>query len=202
MLIFRFLVIVILLPTISLSQTDTSQLIRVHFLYGSKPKWKHRSTEVHYFGGLHGGHVSIEVDSVDYGFEATIRPVHIFPHKKRKSHFATLPLQGRKRYGDQNKTVTFVIPVSYETYRHLRTINRCYADSTPYDYAFFGMRCASATYEILAKVGLVKQKRRFFNIVSNFYPKRLRKKLFRLAQKNNYTAISTSGKTTRRWERD
>jgi hypothetical protein len=64
------------------SQTDTAHFIKVHFIYGSKPKRSYKTTEQKVFGGLHGGHVSIQFDTMDYGFEPKNFPVHIFARKK------------------------------------------------------------------------------------------------------------------------
>ncbi len=66
----------------------------------------------------------------------------------------------------------------------------------------FGMRCAAATYEILGQLDIVKDKSRFGNIVSHFYPKPLRKKMFRIARQRGYKVTSQPGRTTRKWERD
>jgi hypothetical protein len=183
------------------SQTDTSHFIKVNFLYGSKPKRKYRSTEAKYFGGLHGGHVTIQIGDNDYGFEP-VGGVHIFPRKKVHADFIEVQLNGKLRYHKDSKTAAFIIPVSEKQYHDVERITKCYNDTTPFDYAFFGMRCASTTHEILAKVGILKKKKRFFNVITTFYPKRLRKKLFRLAKKNNYTIIRTEGKASRKWEKD
>jgi len=184
------------------AQVDTIHHIKVKFLYGSKPKRAFKSTEPKEMGGLHGGHVSIEVDDIDYGFEPITDRVHIFPRKKCNSDYL------KKYPGDStlspkdSKTVTFIIPITNAQYNQLNQIHQCYVDSTPCDYAFFGMRCASTVQEILGEIGIVKKRNRVFNIVSTFYPKRLRKRMFRLAKKNNYEIIKTEGKSTRIWEKD
>ncbi|MES2516378.1 MAG: hypothetical protein V4580_19645 [Bacteroidota bacterium] len=63
------------------SQVDTSHVIKIYFLYGSKPLKAYKTTEFKHFGGLHGGHVSIQVNQMDYGFEPT-NTVHVFAHCK------------------------------------------------------------------------------------------------------------------------
>jgi hypothetical protein len=185
------------------SQADTSHLIKVNFLYGSRPLRKYRSIEPKYFGGMHGGHVTIQVDNKDYGFEPSKRPVHIFPHKKQRAAFRDTTLENNHpRYGPGNKTVTFYIPLTQKQYEIINSIHECYKEACPYDYAFFGMRCASTTEEILSKTGVLKKKKRFINVISTFYPKRLRKRMFRIAEKNNYKVIRTAGRPTRKWESD
>jgi len=185
------------------AQSDSTHIIKVHFLYGSKPKCKHKDTEKKYFGGIHGGHVSIEVDGKDYGFEPTDYNVHIFAHRKRfKSHFVEKDLGGKGRYGTGSKTTTFIVPINNEQYKRLKNTLSGYCTITPYDYAFFGMRCASTAQDVLAQTGLVKERKRFRNIVTTFYPKKLRKRIFRLARKNNYQIIKQEGRPTRKWEKD
>lgn len=183
-------------------QADSSAVIKVHFLYGSKPKRKFKDTEFKSFGGLHGGHVSIQTGDTDYGFGPTIMPVHLFPKRRRQSAFEARELQGGPRYSAGNKTVTFVIPVSQKQLATLDSLHKAYCQTAPYDYAFFGMRCASATQDILARAGLLKRKSRIATILASFYPKRLRKRLFKQAKADGYRIIRSEGKATRKWERD
>jgi hypothetical protein len=76
------------------------------------------------------------------------------------------------------------------------------ATKTPYDYAIFGMRCAAASYDVLSKIGLFKEVSNTKNVVTHFYPKLLRKKVLKWANKNNYEVISNDGRPTRKWESD
>lgn len=186
----------------AIGQTDRAYQLKVHFLYGSKPKWKYRTTEYKAFGGLHGGHVTIELDGSDYGFVPAGSRVHIFPRKKPAADFVDNPLNGMYPYSAKNKTVTFVIPIDTSQYTELKQILGSYSNHTPFDYAFFGMRCASTTAEILGEIGIIKKRKRFANIVRTFYPKKLRKRLFKLARRENYEILQNEGVTTRKWERD
>jgi hypothetical protein len=184
------------------AKSDSTIFIKVHFLYGSKPKKDFKTTEFKYFGGIHGGHVSIQVGNIDYGFEPTDK-VHILPHRhKHKSDYVDNIVRGSMRYDTASKVTTFIIPLTIEQYNKLNIINQNYCEKAPYDYAFFGMRCASTAQDVLGQIGVVKRKGRFGNIVSTFYPKKLRKRLFKLAQKNNYTVIKRPGRITRKWEKD
>ncbi len=194
--------LLLFLFTRGFAQADSSHFIKVNFLYGSKPLRAHKSTERKHFGGIHGGHVTIQAGDLDYSFRRTSKPTHIFPSKKRESSFSVRKLEGQSRYGPGRKTVTFIIPVARQQYESLHQIHQAYCDTTPYDYAFFGMRCAAATREILGKIGVMKKRSRFFNIATAFYPKRLRLKLLRLAKSNNFEMITTEGRPTRKWERD
>lgn len=184
------------------SQVDSIHYIKVHFLYGSKPKKQFKSTEFKSFGGLHGGHVSIEVDDIDYNFEPTYDH-HVFSHKhKMKADFVENKLNGLSRYSSTSKTVTFIIPLTNDQYNKIKLINQNYCKTTPYDYAFFGMRCANSTQDILGQIGVLKKKTRFLNVLTTFYPKKLRKRIFKVSKKKNYKIIKQSGRETRRWERD
>lgn len=201
----------LLLTIISLSicllvngQTDSSHIIKVHFLYGSKPLKKYKGkTEMKYFGGIHGGHVTIEIDSVDYGFAPTGR-VHMISHKRNcHSQFSGKHTHNQPPYPKGYKVVSFNIPVSEEQFNQLNKIHNDYLSLPPYDYAFFGMRCSAATEDILGQIGILKKKKRNSKIVrTNFYPKKLRKRMFKLAKERNYTITKQEGRPTRKWETD
>jgi hypothetical protein len=176
--------------------------IQVHFLYGSKPLHKYRATEKKYFGGLHGGHVSIEVDSVDYGFGPEGK-FHIFSHKNNcHSIFKIKQTKGLPVYPADAKVTTFFIPVTSEAYYKFLNIVNDYCNSTPYDYAFIGMRCAAAAQDVLGQMGVVKPRGKLKNIFTTFYPKMLRKRMFRLAREKNYRYVEQQGRKTRKWEKD
>lgn len=58
--------IIIFIVTLFFTHTLFSQdsfYLKVHFLYGSKPKRAFKETEPKWFGGILGGHVGIESDS-------------------------------------------------------------------------------------------------------------------------------------------
>jgi hypothetical protein len=194
-------IILFLLFGSTYAQIDSTHFIKVHFLYGSKPKKKFPK-EVKYFGGLHGGHVSIQVGNMDYGFEPTDR-VHILPHRHNpKSVYVDNIVKGQMRYDTTSKVTTFIIPLTTEQLNKLNQINLGYCKKAPYDYAFFGMRCASTAQDVLGQIGVVKKRGRFSNIVTTFYPKKLRKRLFKLAAKNSYTIVQRHGRASRKWEKD
>jgi hypothetical protein len=162
---------------------DTAE-IRVHFLYGSKPSKKCKEKEEKYFGGLHGGHVTIEAAGINVGFNP-IWDYHIFPHKKHKSAaFALTSLDEFKKDSVEMKYVSFIIK------------------KTPYDYSYFGMRCASATWDILEEAGIVKRRSKIWKAWVIFYPKRIRKRMFRYAEKNDWEVVAKDGRDCRIWEKD
>ncbi len=201
----RFIFLLLLyLPCLSIiGQTDSIHTIKVHFLYGSKPLKQYKNkTEMKYFGGIHGGHVTIEVDSVDYGFSPTGR-VHILSHNRNcHSQFTGKHTHNQPPYPKGYKVVSFIIPISEVQYTHLNKTHNDYLSTPPYDYAFLGMRCAAATQDLLSQIGIVKKKRRVRNVYSTFYPKKLRRRMFKLAEKKKYTITKQDGRPTRKWESD
>lgn len=199
---YLFCLILFLIVAEVSSQSDTGYYFQVHFLYGSKPKRKYKKTEPKYFGGLHGGHVTIQIDSSDYGFEPA-GGVHIFARRKYfSSDFIKKTVHGKRRYDDGRKSVSFIIPITKEQSIVLKQQLESYDKVTPYDYAFFGMRCAACTRDILAKIGYFKRRNRCSMVVGTFYPKKLRKRMFKMAKKKNWQVIKTAGGKTRKWEKD
>lgn len=77
-----------------------------------------------------------------------------------------------------------------------------YLEKSPYDYAFFGMRCASAAYDVLGQLEIVKPHSNFSTVCKNFYPKKLRKKLLRLAKHNSWKITRKPGRPSRKWEKE
>ena len=200
-IILSFLLIQFLLITALFGQNQ--HVINVFFKYGSKPAHHFKKTEEKYFGGIHGGHVSIGIDTAVIGF-SFYYGYHIFAHKKKLN--GVYNFEGISRFRKDSvgyKYTTFQIPLTDTQYYKLNTIIDNYVFlKTPYDYALFGMRCAAAGYDILSQIGIFRIKSRCCNIISNFYPKLLRKKMFRLAKKNNYKIIKQSGRKSRKWEKD
>ena len=198
----KLLLLFLIIFSNSFSQTDSTRIIKVVFLYGSKPFRKYKSTEPKSFGGIHGGHVTLQLDDIDYGFEPASNHVHVVTRKARNSDFVARSLNGNMRYSSESKTVTFFIPIIETQYENLTVLLKSYSDTTPYDYAFFGMRCASTIQDVLGQIGVVQKKRRLSTILTTFYPKKLRKRLFRLAKEKNYDVVKTTGKLERKWEKD
>ena len=184
----------------SFAISDTTHIIKVNFLYGSKPIKKYK-TEKKAFGGIHGGHVSIELDNCDYGLNKQGK-IHIFSHKKKHhSAYGVCRTEGNPVYPEGLKAVTFVIPLSSEQFEQLNKINQEYSKQTPYDYAFFGMRCAASAQYVLGQVGILEKRNRFSCVVTTFYPKKIRKRLYKIAKEKNYTIHFQEGRSTRKWER-
>ncbi|MBL7732091.1 MAG: hypothetical protein JNM88_12995 [Chitinophagaceae bacterium] len=188
-----------LLTALLFSTCINAQVLKLHFLYGSKPAKGYKATESKHFGGIKGGHVNIELNGKVLDFLPGNCP--IFPENKNPT--GGFRLNG-SIYWDTASTrwATIVIPISAEKEKQLETLFNELSQKTPYDYAVFGMRCAAATYDVLSEAGLVKKLSNSNNIIRNFYPKLLRKRMMKWAEKNNYTIISHEGKPSRKWESD
>ncbi len=186
------------------AQTDSSQqkYITVHFLYGSKPARGYKATEQKLFGGIHGGHVSIQIDSAIFSFFPKYGWHIIARHRKIEGGYMEENATTWAKDSSDKKYTSIRILVSDSQYKALTSIEKCYLVTSPYDYAFFGMRCASACADVLSQLGIVKPRSHFGLIRKNFYPKRLRRKLLRYAEKNKFEVIRTEGKSSRKWERD
>lgn len=181
---------------------QNEKTVKVHFLYGSKPAKGFKTTETKWFGGIMGGHVTIEADSIVTGF-VPLGKNHIFPHKKNghaRFHKENLVNWSRDTAG--LKYTSVAIPLTDSQYNWVKNILALYTTDVPYDYAVFGMRCAAAAYDILSSAGLTKKKRRFFIVSSNFYPKPFRRKLLKKAAARGYFIYRHGGRASRKWEKD
>ena len=185
-------------------QTNDSGYIKVHFLYGSKPKKKYKKTEKSWFGGIHGGHVSIEAEGYVYGF-LPYKSFHVIGKQSAGKRHSRFSIESVKSWASDTATLkytTIIIPVSKQQLDSLHHIHQSYLQQPPYDYAFIGMRCAAATYDILGQIGIVDWVPNKKNTFKNFYPKLLRKKLVRLAEERGYKIHRQQGRKTRKWEGD
>lgn len=180
-----------------------SLFFKVHFVYGSRPRHAFRTTEKNYFGGIHGGHVYVEADHTILSFGPCKGQWHVFGHRHRPvgcyridSNLVWCGDTGRL------KMATVLIPVTSFQMQQFVAIRSRYLASTPYDYAFFGMRCAAAAYDVLSSAGLCRRRPVAGMVARNFYPKRLRVKLLRRARKEHWTVWRQEGRVSRRWEKD
>lgn len=169
---------------------------------------------------LHGGHVTIE-----YAHDKALsfQPVHydgiggaghLMPKSNPKKYNACFRIYTEKRawnvlgnyYNnvDSLRRAEFIIPVTAAQQHKLDSLAKAYTEHTPYDYAFFGMRCASASYEFLKEAGLVTEYQHhiWWNI---FTTRDFRNALYKDYQRNrdNGWRLETSrGSLSRQWEKD
>lgn len=200
---FSFVFLLFLVSNTFFSFAGDTLYFKLHFVYGSTPKRAFKSTEPKYFGGIHGGHVYMEVDHEIVSFGPNNGQWHIIGHKKK--------IVGKYRIdkdliwsGDTGKLkiTTIEIPITKQQLEQFKLAEKHYLEKAPYDYAFIGMRCAAGAYDMLSKVGVCKQRSHAGMILKNFYPKRLRIKLLKRAVKEHWKVTRQEGRYTRHWEKD
>jgi hypothetical protein len=180
-----------------------SSYIKIHFKYGSKPDKKFKKTESKYFGGLHGGHVTVEIGDSIYGFSPAGGGARIFAKKSHSNGYFHLESEYKYTYDENaDKLTSITIPITKEELHDLRIHVNNYLQNRPYDYALFGMRCAASAHEMLSVAGVFKKRKKFFSIFYNFYPKKLRKRILDKAFEENYEIIHQEGRKERKWEKD
>lgn len=198
-----FTIIFVLFFFAALSQ-DT---LKVHFLYGSKPKKDHKDTEQKWFGGVWGGHVGIEADRGKILSFIPNGEFHLFAKNKDK-HSMFAEHNSKSFYeilggiSDSVKRAVVFIPVSKEQKQKFDSLGAVYLKQTPYDYALFGMRCGAAAYEILAQLNILPGYSIEKTSREIFVPKKLRKRLFKKAEANNWIVYKQNGSAKRIWEED
>lgn len=200
----RFFVLLFLsVCSTNASLAGDSLFFKLHFVYGSKPKPGFKATEKKYFGGIHGGHVYMEIDHTIFSFGPDHGQWHIVNHPKNIVGCYRLD-SNLVWCGDTGllKRATITIPITEEQLLRVRQLKQVYMASSPYDYAFLGMRCAAAAYDVLSQAGISRKRSRVGIISTNFYPKRLRVKLLKRARKEHWTVERQPGRPTRRWEKD
>lgn len=181
--------------------------VRAHFLCGSKPKRKFRNEEPRWFGGILGGHAGIEIAPnyiIDFGPRGGF---HIFSHrKKRNSGFSRNDtLSFYHHFGtprDSMQRIVVEIPVTLKQKQTLDSLARVYLKSPPYDYAFIGMRCGAAAYDVLSHIGIVKKYSQRKTMMKIFYPRKLRRRLMRKAETHHWKVTRYKGTNRRRWEKE
>lgn len=189
-----------LLFSMGIKAQDT---LRVHFFYGSRPGKLFKLQESKRFGGIHGGHVSLETEDGVYGFGPKGK-FHIVARRKkhkRHSYFQYQTMEEFCRDSSGNQYLTIFIPVIKEQMECVDSLHSCYRQDVPYDYAFIGMRCTAASSDILSQIGLLKPRRKKGQI-RYFYPRKLRNKLTQMAIENNWPMVYREGNPRRKWEPD
>lgn len=192
------LILISLLSLNACFASDSTYTIKINFLYGSRPAKGYQQQESKLFGGIKGGHVNIEAGGRVLDFTPGNNP--LFPHNRKPT--GGFSINQSIYWNSTDKWKTIIVPVSESQYMALQKLFDSVAAKTPYDYAIFGMRCAAASYDVLSKIGLFKEFPNTTNVITHFYPKLLRKKVLKWADKNNYTVISNEGRPTRKWESD
>lgn len=204
---FLLLIFIFMVSTAPLLSSIDSLYIRVHFLHGSKPKKKYRYEEDRWFGGVLGGHAGIEYQKnkvLDFVPKARF---HFFAKKRiinsKFSLHDTLSFYALLGGApDSNKKTMITIPVTRQQKDLLDSLALVYQKSPPYDYAFFGMRCGAAAYDVLAHAGILPAYGFGQTWRRIFYPRKLRRLLERQATTRHYTIRRCPGSSRRIWEKD
>ncbi len=191
----------------SLTAFNQMDTLQVRFLYGSKPRPEHKKEQKIWFGGMLGGHVGIRYNDTCYLSFFYEGNVHIFQHKKNKNgKYAFQSIHEFNHIMDKDvdsvKTLVIHIPISHDKRLQFDSICKSYIDNSPYDYSFFGYRCGSSTYEILAQLGIVKKYSFFKSWRKIFYPKIVRRKLIHQAKEHQWRREKHKGTHKRLWEKD
>lgn len=132
---------------------------------------------------------------------------HVFARdRERNSRFVMRSLESFwETFGKEAhevKKLSITIPVTSAQKKQLDDLAAQYLSETPYDYAFFGMRCAAAAYDVLGQTGVLRERSQWGIILRYFYVKPLRKKMIRTARKNGWEITRGQGVETREWEQD
>jgi hypothetical protein len=64
------------------------------------------------------------------------------------------------------------------------------------------MRCGAASYDILGQLDILTKYSCSKTYKKIFYPKKLRKRLFKKATENGWTIVRQEGSIKRKWEQD
>jgi hypothetical protein len=216
------LIAIAVLLTVDLTAQDS---IRVLCLYGSVPAKGYKGVEPQFRKGmftrlinLRGGHVGVETgaDTVlsfhPVRHDGPFHAGHIFNHPRHPNSIFRAVSVDRMWFmlphhypdPDSLRRVVFVIPITPEQRRVIDSLALAYLAHTPYDYAFLGMRCASASWQILVYAGVATEYRHAFwhKIFSTrkfryaLYKEYLRK---RSAGWRMYT---WKGSVSREWDKD
>lgn len=172
--------------------------VLVLFVYGSKPL---AANEEKWFGGIHGGHVSVQYKDKFISFIPN-NGFHYFSKKNKKSAFV-IEEENYFVFDTTNSRYLIIsIPVDSSQKSKLDSVCEQRLKDPQYDYAFIGMRCASASYELLSAAGIYKKHRLGYLKRKYFYPKLLRKKLIKEANQNKWYMKYRKGKSSRKWEKD
>lgn len=114
-----------------------------------KTKQKNQLSEAKWFGGIMGGHVGVEKNDEGILHFIPDGAVHfVGQNKNRKSRYLVsnyvefYQIFGGKM--NEHKKLIIAIPISQQQCVLFDSIATQYTQNVPYDYAFKGMRCASA----------------------------------------------------------
>lgn len=172
----------------------------IHFIHGSIPM-ENCIYPRKRLGGLLGGHVEIELEGRVYGFRLDKLPVHIFVDKGHfNSKYEVNTKAAWLKRTEYEKMTSVCLPISKAQKDTLQTLLTAYLAKSPYDYAFFGTRCATSTAEILSKSGIIYPLSNVENYIAFLSPYPLRQTFLQLAQEKHFLVVHKKGVDCRYWE--
>jgi hypothetical protein len=182
---------------------EADRLAQVHIIHGSRAKYKYQQTEYKMLGGMYGGHVVMQLDSHVYGFLFTHYRLHVFPSKKHSiGMFEDDAAAGWHASVTEDKVTTISIPITQRQFEYMDSAYKSYLKDCPYDYSFFGMRCAASCLKMLCDAGVLEPITQGQSVRKAFYPRPLRKDLVDLAKLKGWQVTITEGSPRRKWEKD
>jgi hypothetical protein len=203
LIVFKCILIHVENKIINNYSTDLNTLkdtVIIHFIHGSIPM-KDCIYPRERLGGLLGGHVEIEINKHVYGFRLNKLPVHIFVDNAHfNSRFEINTHDAWIKRTEYEKMTSIYLPINNEQKDKIQGILDAYLAKSPYDYAFFGTRCASSTADILSKSGIIAPLSNAENMIAFLSPHPLRHTLLNLAEKKNFLIINKKGVDCRFWE--
>jgi hypothetical protein len=171
----------------------------IHFTHGSTSR-ENCIYQKKRLGGYLGGHIEIEVNNKVYGFLFDSLPISFISQTTFNSKFEFREKSDWLNYSQYDKITSIVIPITMNQKTDLLNILNSYLKKEPYDYAFIGQRCASATAETLSDAKILNEFSNKEAIIAFFYPRTLRFTLLQFAKKNNLKIYSKPGINCHNWE--
>jgi hypothetical protein len=184
----------------STNSTSLKDTAIIHFIHGSIPM-KDCIYSRKRLGGLLGGHVEIEVNGRVFGFRLRQLPVHIFvDNGDFNSKYEVNSKEVWLKRTEYEKITSIYLPINAAQKDKLQGILDAYLFKSPYDYAFFGKRCAASTAEILSQADIICPLSDFENMVAFLSPRPLRNTLLNLGENKGFLIVKKRGVDCRIWE--
>lgn len=183
-----------------LQDTPIKDTLIIHIIYGSKPIDKN---EPKWFGGKLGGHIGLQISDKKIIHFVPNGHVNGFNAFSDTGRFLNSSITNFYRTFPETKfkTARVYIPVNRSQFDSI--ISKCqnYLSNPPYPYALFGMRCASACYDLLNPVltPSLSQNRMTWKFLK---PRQFRKYIFNLARKEGWIIKLEPGSVARKWDHD
>ena len=143
----KLIIIALFTEFVLFASAQNDSVIKVHFLYGSKPVKSYKNKQQKWFGGMLGGHVGIEADSSQVLSFIPQGKFHwIANNKTRHSSYViqtTSEFYNILGAVDSAKQLVIYVPVSAAQRFVFDSLQKAYLSRPPYDYALLGMRCGN-----------------------------------------------------------